>query len=115
MSIQLSKLHVRFIQTQKNFHLQTADTKTQKLPISQLYIKDNIHLYLINKSEAIKEENTLNLSFKEATPALNTLSCEFSVQEIQKESEGYEDALLFFNTDADEVNQLLLLSIKAID
>ena len=115
MSTQLSKLHVRFIQTQKDFYLHTADKKAQKLPLSQLYIKDNIHFYLINKSEPIKQEQSLQLSFKEPTPALNTLSCEFNIQEVPEKSEEYEDALLFFNTNSEEVNQLLLLSIKTID
>ncbi len=115
MSAQLSKLHVRFIQTQKNFHLlKDAQTKAEKLPLSQLYVKDNNNFYLINQNSPIQEDQALSILFKEATPALDNLDCKLSVQEIQKHSEEYEDALLFFNTQTQDIKQLLLLSIEEI-
>ncbi len=59
----------------------------------------------------IQDGSTLSLIFKEATPALNTLRSTARVQVLDKESEDYEDALMFFNTDPHEVKQVLLLNI----
>ena len=114
MSAQLSKLHVRYIQTQKSFtQLKSKNAKEQKLPLSQLYIKDNSSFYLIQKESPIQEK-TLSLLFKESTDALKTLQCDVTVSEVDKTSEAFEDALLFFNTDASQINQLLLLTIDTI-
>ena len=115
MSTQLSKLHVRYIQTQKNFYLlKDGETKGEKLPLSQLYVKDNSNFYLINQGDPIGQEQDLSILFKEPTPALNTLNCTVSAKEIEKESEDYEDALLFFNIGPADVQQILLLTIQDI-
>lgn len=115
MSTQLSKLHVRFIQTQKNFYLfKGEDTKGEKLPFSQLYVKDNNNFYLINQNSPISEGQVVTLTFKEATPALNTLTCKAASQEMLNGSEELEDALLFFNAEPQDVKQLLLLTIQEI-
>lgn len=115
MSTQLSKLHVRFIQSQKHFLLfANGDTKGQKLPISQIYVKDNNRLYLVNQNAPIDDKQTLRIVFKESTDALNTLECTVNLQVIEKESEAYEDALLFFHVDEDKVTQLLLLNIQEV-
>lgn len=115
MSAQLSKLHVRFIQSQTNFFLFTQDdTQGQKLPIAQIYVKDNSHFYLVNQNDPVPDEQTLRIVFKESTDALNTLECTVNLQALEQESEAYEDALLFFHADADKVTQLLLLNIQTI-
>ena len=115
MSPQLSKLHVRFIQTQESFYLLKGEnSKSTKLPFSQLYIKDNNNFYLINQNTPIEKGQTLTLTFKEPTPALNTLTCKVSTQEMQNGSEEHEDALLFFNAEPQDVRQLLLLTIQEI-
>ena len=115
MSAQLSKLHVRFIQSQKHFFLfANNDTKGQRLPIAQTYVKDNNSLYFVNLDDTIADEQTLRVLFNESTDALNTLDCTLGLQSIDKESEAYEDALLFFNVDTDKVTQLLLLNIQTL-
>jgi len=115
MSAQLSKLHVRYIQTQKYFYLSTGEnTKNEQLSIAQLYVKDNDHFYLINNAQPIEETQNLNIDFKEPTPALDKLSCSLSSQNIPKESEEFEDALLFFNEEAENVTQILLLTIQEL-
>jgi hypothetical protein len=115
MSAQLSKMHVRFIQSQKNFYLFTHDdTQGQKLPISQLYVKDNSNFYLVNQDGPIHDEQTLRIVFKESTDALNTLECTVTLQALEQENEAYEDALLFFHVDVEKVTQLLLLNIQTV-
>lgn len=115
MSAQLSKLHVRFIQSQKNFYLFTQDDpKGERLPISQIYVKDNNNLFFINQNNPIHEGQTLRIVFQESTDALQTLECTVDFQIIEKESEAYEDALLFFHVDPDKVTQLLLLNIQTL-
>jgi len=114
MATQLSKLHVRFIQTQKSFFLrQDTDAKAQKLPLSQLYVKDNSSFYLINQNDPILDELHTVL-FKEPTDALISLQCDASVKEIDKRSDEFEDALLFFNMDSSSIKQMLLLNIKTL-
>ena len=116
MSVQLSKLHVRFIQSQKNFFLQTdAGSKQEKLPLSQLYVKDNSSFYLINESQALSEGEEISILFNEATHALKSLQCGVKQQEIIKGSEEYEDALLFFNVDTSKIKQIFLLQISSLD
>lgn len=108
----LSKLHVRFIQSQTNFYLQAdSDAKALKLPISQLYVKDTNNFYLVLMDTLSFKEDSLALSFKEKTPALNTLECTFTLTQLSNDSEDYEDALLFFNVDESKVKQVLLLSL----
>jgi len=115
MSAQLSKLHVRFIQSQKDFLLITNDdTKGQTLPVSQIYVKDNSSFYFLNQNNPIPDEQKLRILFKESTSALNTLECTLNIQTVEKGSETYEDALLFFHVDTSKVTQLLLLTIQAL-
>lgn len=115
MSAQLSKLHVRYIQTQKSFSLLTnAGTTEKKLPLFQLYIKDNGNFYLILKENPVHEK-TMSILFKEPTDALKTLRCDVLVSEIAKTDDSFEDTLLFFNTDTSKVKQVLLLNIDAIE
>jgi len=112
----LSKLHVRFIQSQTNFYLHPSpDAKALKLPLSQLYVKDTQNFYLVLMDEISFEKNNLTIAFKEKTPALNTLECKFNLVELSKESEDYEDALLFFNVDEEKVRQVLLLSLASLN
>jgi len=111
----LSKLHVRFIQSQKNFYLQSdSDKKVHQLPISQLYVKDTNNFYLVLMDELNFEQDSLQINFKEKTPALNTLQCHFSLTQLCKTSEDYEDALLFFNVDEQKVKQVLLLTLDSL-
>jgi hypothetical protein len=116
MSAQLSKLHVRFIQSQKNFFLITdTGSKQEKLPISQLYVKDNSSFYLINEGKPLNEDEKLSIFFKEETHALKELQCDVTKQEIAHGSEEFEDALLFFNVDTSKIKQLFLLQINSLD
>ena len=115
MSAQLSKLHVRFIQSQKNFFL-LSDTgnKQEKLPISQLYVKDNSSFYLVNEGKGLDEDEKISIFFKEETHALKSLQCDVTKQEVLHGSEEYEDALLFFHVDTSKVKQLFLLQISSL-
>ncbi len=113
MSAPLSKLHVRFIQSQKNFTLVKGDTK-QKLPLSQLYVKDNNFFYFINTDQPIQESQNISILFNEKTHALQTLECGVNKQEILADSEEFEDALLFFNVEESKVTQLFLLEITSL-
>ena len=116
MSTQLSKLHVRFIQSQKNFSLRKdTDQDFQKLPLSHLYIKDNTHFYLITDKQTYTDKETIHISFSESTNALEKLTCTLSLQEVPQGSEEYEDALLFFSTDTSKVKQLFLAHITEIE
>ena len=111
----LSKLHVRYIQSQKNFYLlQNGEDKEIKLPISQLYVKDTSNFYLVLKDTALDSSSTLSINYKEKTPALNTLSCNFNATVLGNDSEEHEDALLFFNIDESEVKQVLLLNLQSL-
>ena len=116
MSVQLSKLHVRFIQSQKNFFLLTdAAERQEKLPLSQLYVKDNSNFYFINEAQALSEAEKISILFKEETHALKSLQCDVTKQEILQGSEEYEDALLFFNVDTSKIKQVFLLQINSLD
>ena len=111
----LSKLHVRFIQSQENFYLQTnPDAKALKLPISQLYVKDTDNFYLVLMDETSLNQDNLSINFKEKTPALNTLECQFALTQLSNDSEDYEDALLFFHVDEQKVKQVLLLNLDSL-
>lgn len=113
MPAELSKLHVRYIQTQKSFSLFQGE-KREKLPLSQLYVKDNVHFYLIVKNTPLHEAEAVSIRFSEPTDALKSLTCDVSVQELAPSDEAYEDALLFFHLDTSDVRQLLLLSISTL-
>jgi len=111
----LSKLHVRFIQSQKNFYLSQDDTiKEQKLPIAQLYVKDTSSFYLVITNEPLSQTDKLIIDFKEKTPALNTLKCHFKTTELTNDSEEYEDALLFFNVNEEDIKQVLFLELASL-
>ena len=115
MSIELSKLHVRFIQTQKQFSLQsTPDQKAVKLPLGQLYVKDKSHFYLINFEDTIQEDQPVTIFFSEPDVALKSLTCELDAKIVDPTSSNYEDALLFFPNDTKKVKQLVLLTIEKL-
>ncbi len=116
MSAQLAKLHVRFIQSQTHFYLIKPQGNAQeKLPVSQLYVKDNNSFYLLSLSTFLEDTETLTIRFDEATPALKRLECSVTKEEVPQESEAYEDALLFFNVDTPKNRQVFLLHINALD
>ena len=52
--------------------------------------------------------------FKEPTDTLKSLQCDVTVTQIDKTSEAFEDALLFFNTSASQVSQILSFTIDKI-
>lgn len=114
MPTQLSKLHVRYIQTQKSFSLiKDEGSSGDKLPLEQLYIKNNGSFYFVNLGNEIGQ-HTLTLLFKESNDYLKKLRCVVSANVIEKGSDEYDDALLFFHTNASDVKELLLLSIESI-
>ena len=100
----LSKMHVRFIQSQNSFFY-----NGNKAPITQIYIKDNTHLYFLNTNKTLTEQS-LTLNFNEATPALTALKLTLDIERLSPESDEYEDALLFFNVSS-KPTELLLLSL----
>jgi len=109
----LSKLHVRFIQSQKNFILQQEGSKDEKLPIAQLYVKDTNNFYLALMQESALAKN-VNLVFNEKTPALNLLECSLKASALDKGSEDFEDALLFFQLDESKVKALYALELTEL-
>ena len=116
MSQALSKLQVRYIQSQKQFTLNVeGENKARRLPIGQLYVKDKEHFYLINVDEPLDAKQEMVLLCKEPDVAIKSLECKLGAKEIEKANSKYEEALLFFHIDAKKVKQLLLLSIKTID
>jgi len=115
MQAQLSKLYVRFIQTQKSFFLIPEEgTKGAKLPLEQLYIKDSSSFYFANLGEQIDEGQTLTLRFNESDDVLNSLECRVSARLIEKGSGEYEDALLFFHLAPSKVKELLCLTLETL-
>ncbi len=116
MAQQLSKLHVRFIQMQKHFVLQrSADSNNETLPLQQLYIKSNSSFYLANFADDIDDGTIVQLSFKESNDYLSSLRCTLKTKCIERGSDEYKEALLFFNMDASAVKQLLLLTIETVE
>ena len=116
MPTQLSKLHVRFIQTQKSFILQRDENaKNEKLPLENLYIKNNTNFYLINQADDIQENSSISLSFKEPNDYLKSLRCEINAKVIEKGSDEYEEALLFFHQDESTIRQVLLLTLQTTE
>ena len=114
-SMSLSKLHVRFIQSQKNFYLTQGDSiKAQKLPIAQLYVKDTNSFYMVITEEPLVQSDNLSIIFKEQTHALKTLECDFEVDILKSDSEDFEDALLFFQIDENKVKQVLFLQLQTL-
>ena len=115
MPAQLSKLHVRFIQTQNNFKFQ-VDKGSQKESISleNLYIKNSSSFYFINtKSELVNSSNAI-LTFNEKNDYLAQLECQCELTIIEDGSDDYEEGLLFFQQDQNSIKQLVLLTIKSI-
>lgn len=116
MPATLSKLHVRFIQTQLHFSLKCkASGLTESLPLNQLYIKNNSHFYFANLSDDVQDGSSIELAFTEPNDYLRALQCRCSVKVIATESEEYEEALLFFHQDASAINQVLLLRVETTD
>jgi len=116
MPAQLSKLHVRFIQTQKSFFFQREqNSKYAKLPLDHLYIKNNGSFYLANQSDDLESTSSVNLTFKEANDYLTSLHCRVQIEIIEIGSDEYEEALLFFHVDESAIKQVLLLTVEAID
>ena len=116
MPAQLSKLHVRFIQTQKEFFIQCrVNSKNQKLPLDNLYIKDSSHFYYANQTDDLQDGSSINLSFKTSNDYLKSLRCEISVKVIERGNDEYEEALLFFHQDESMIKQVLLLSVESIE
>lgn len=115
MASQLSKLHIRFIQTQRNFFLlREKQGKGEKFPLNQLYIRNSSSFYFVNLSDALQEEQEVSLLFKEANDYLRSLQCTVTVHDIQRSSDEYEEALLFFHVEPNKVKQLLLLTVDAL-
>lgn len=115
MPAQLSKLHVRFIQTQNSFSLQNnSNINANGLGIEQLYIKDNSSFYFINLGSSLQSDTSLSMIFKESNDYLSALQCSVSTQIIQKGSDAYEEALLFFQVNEAAVKELFLFSIEDI-
>ena len=116
MPAQLSKLHVRFIQTQTSFSLQRGENaKNENLPLENLYIKNSSHFYFVNQGDGIQNGSSLNLSFKKSNDYLKSLRCVISVTIVEKGSDEYEEALLFFQQDESTIKQVLLLAIESIE
>jgi len=115
MSSQLSKLQIRFIQTQGSFFLvKESKSKEEKLPLNQLYIKNSGSFYFVNLGDALQNGQEITLLFKEANDYLRSLRCIVTAHDIQKSSGEYDDALLFFHIEPNKVKQLLLLSVDAL-
>lgn len=115
MPAQLSKLHVRFIQTQKSFILRKDDKSNgNTLPLKRLYIKNNSSFYFVNQDDNIQERQALSLLFNASNDYLKSLQCGVAAQIIEKGSDEYEDALLFFHLNESDVKQLILLTAETI-
>ena len=114
MSTSLTKLYVRFIQTQQTFTLEYNNQK-QKYSSSALYIKDNTNFYLINNETALSSDEKVVLAFTEKNDYLKSLKCKVETLVLANDSLEYETALLFFNIEPKTVKQILLLKIVAID
>lgn len=107
----LSKLHVRYIQTQNNFFVTTPSIKEKKFNIKMLYIRNANSFYLINNDEPIEGATTLTLNFKHKNEYMDTFECVTTTNIVEKGSEEFETALLFFHQDASKVKQILLLNL----
>ena len=114
MSTSLTKLYVRFIQTQQTITLESKQQK-QKYSSSALYIKDNTSFYLVNNEGSLSSGEKMTLNFSEKNDYLKTLKCKVETMLLESGSDEYETALLFFNVEPRSVKQVLLLKIVAID
>jgi len=115
MSSQLSKLQIRFIQTQGSFFLvKESKSKEEKLPLNQLYIKNSGSFYFVNLGDALQNGQEITLLFKEANDYLKSLQCQVSTAIIAPSSDEYEDALLFFHVDPAQVKQLVLFTVETL-
>jgi len=114
MSISLTKLYVRFIQTQQTFTLKYKQQR-QKFSSSALYIKDNTSFYLLNNEVILLSGEKVSLDFAEKNDYLRALRCEVETTLLEAGSSEYETALLFFNVEPRSVKQILLLKIISID
>ena len=112
MSTSLTKLYVRFIQTQQTFTLEHNKQK-QKFSSSTLYIKDNTNFYLINNEVALSSGDKVTLTFNTANDYLKSLKCKVETTVLEEGSDEQETALLFFNMEPRTVKQILLLKIVA--
>ena len=114
MSTSLTKLYVRFIQTQQTFTLEHNKQK-QKFSSSSLYIKDNTSFYLINNEITLTSGEKVALSFTEKNDYLKSLKCKVETTLLETGSDEFETALLFFNMEPRTVKQVLLLKMVAIE
>ena len=114
MSTSLTKLYVRFIQTQQTFTLESKQQK-QKYSTSALYIKDNSSFYLVNNEGSLSSGEKMTLNFSEKNDYLKGLKCKVETTLLESGSTEYETALLFFNVEPRTVKQVLLLKIVAIE
>ncbi|WP_345977868.1 hypothetical protein [Sulfurimonas sp. HSL3-7] len=115
MTAPLSKLHIRFIQTQKNFVLTGENqSKGEKLPLSQLYVKNNSSFYFVNFNDTLQDGGQAELLFKEANDYLKSLQCKVSTEVIAPSSDEYEDGLLFFHVEPAQVKQLVLFTVETL-
>jgi hypothetical protein len=115
MSSQLSKLHIRYIQTQESFFLATqSKSKEEKIPLNRLYIKNSSSFYFVNLGDALQDGQEATLLFKEANGYLKSLRCAVTVHDILSSGDEYNDALLFFHIEPGKVKQLLLLTVDTI-
>ena len=112
MSTSLSKLHVRFIQTHKTFLLDHKKSNT--FSSSTLYIKDSSNFYLINNEINLYGDEQFTLAFTAPTDYLKSLKCQVEATLLEKNTQEFENALLFFNMAPATVKQILLLSITNI-
>jgi len=115
VAIKLSKLHVRFIQTQKQFKFQ-VDKESTKEPLSleNLYIKNSNSFYFINTKSKLANSSNSILIFNEKNDYLTQLECQCELTIIEGGSDDYEEGLLFFQQDKSSIKQLVLLTIKTI-
>ena len=115
MSTQLSKLHVRFIQTQKQFKLQVnPEAKKESISLENLYIKNNNSFYFINTTSDLTESSNTILTFNEKNDYLTQLTCHCKLNIIEEGSDDYEEGLLFFQQEKSAIKQLILLTIETI-
>ena len=94
MSSQLSKLHIRFIQTQGTFFLvKESQSKGEKVPLNQLYIKNSGSFYFVNLGDPVRDGQEVTLLFKEPNDYLKSLRCTVTAHDIQRSGGEFDDAL----------------------
>ena len=114
MSTSLTKLYVRFIQTQTKFSL-LHNKQPHPFESRSLYIKDNTSFYLINNEVTLSSGDKVTLSFNTANDYLKSMKCKVETTVLEEASDEKETALLFFNMEPRTVKQILLLTIVAIE